>query len=176
VNWYPATVGTIVGPFANGTNPNLAIRNTLGGGTNKALGVVSCATTTSTTTTTLSPSVLTCFVVSQNTTYTDGCNGFVDETAVYTVSLKDQYGLPINAPTTLTFTFEYDYSDIQDTGNTYGTATQDLYILGGSSSGQTTFYPKTYQYCNYSSNCDGSCYTTQTNIHVISNNAGISQC
>jgi hypothetical protein len=122
------------------------------------------------------PGVLTCYTLSINTTYPDGCNGFSDEVQVWTITLKDQYGNPYTASSTLTVTVQYDWNDVQDYGGGSGTSTQDILIYAGNSSGATTFYPMTHQYCNYSSVCDGSCYDQQYNFTIISTPSGIGSC
>jgi len=124
-------------------------------------------------------SVLSCFTYGNNgTQYTTGCNGYADEYTVYTATLRDQYGNPFvnNTGHTITITFSYDYDDVQDIGGSSGTAYADLEIYNGNSSGAYTFYTLTHQYCNYSSVCNGSCYSTQYNITYSSNSDSLSYC
>jgi hypothetical protein len=59
VNWYNWPANITAGPFANGSTPNVQVRNLSGGGTNKSLATVNCATTTTTSTTTLPPTTTT---------------------------------------------------------------------------------------------------------------------
>ena len=128
-----------------------------------------------TTTTTAAAPYVSCYTYGDSITYNASCYySGTDDTLVVTISLKDQYGSPINATSNMTFSFSYDYDDVQDVGGGTGTGTQDLIVYSGNSFGQTTFYPKTYQYCNYSSVCNGSCYYTQYNITLTS--APISAC
>lgn len=117
--------------------------------------------------------VLSGYTLSSSVIYYDGCNGFSNTSEVYTVTLRDQYGNPIAATSNIEFVFSYDYAGIYDVGNDSGTATQILTVYAGSSTGSTTFYTKTYEYCPYSGSCDGSCYSEQTNIFISSNTAGL---
>lgn len=126
----------------------------------------------------LPPGVLSCFSIgSGGTQYTTGCNGYADTYEVFTATLKDQYGNPIANPGgTITITLSYDYNDVQDIGGSTGTAYADILIYNGQSSGAYTFYTYTHQYCNYSSLCDGTCYSTQYNILYYSNSAALARC
>jgi hypothetical protein len=156
------------------TNPNVwtsipngtwyfAVKDSGGGiSVNNMPVVISCGTTT---TTTAAP-VLGCYNISYQLIYTTGCNGFGDTSTLYTISLQDQNGNPYVTPTNLTFQFTYDYNDVQDYGGSSGTGTRDLIVYAGHSSGQIIFYTKQYQYCNYATVCDGSCYITETGEYV----------
>ena len=122
--------------------------------------------------------VLTCFTLSNNTTFPDGCNGTVDQQDVYTVTLKDQSGNPIAAPYTITFEFSYDFANIEDNPlcESSGTAYATLNVNSGNTTGQYTFYTLSHAYCCQSGICDGSCYSYQNNITYLSNSAGLSLC
>jgi hypothetical protein len=122
--------------------------------------------------------VLTCFTLTNNTTFPDGCNGTTDQQTVYTVTLKDQSGNPIAYASNITFEFSYDFGNVEDnpicesSGTAYGTLT----VISGNTTGQLTFYPLTYQYCCQSSICDGSCYSYQNNITYLSNSISLPLC
>jgi hypothetical protein len=143
------------------------------GGTGYISEVVPCGgtspspTPTPTPTHVVNPATLNSYDISYNITYPTGCNGYADETQIYTITLKDQYGNPFNATSNLTFTFSYDYVDNNDYGGSTGSNTRDITILSGHNSGSTTFNTLTYYYCNYSSMCDGTCYGTESNISLI---------
>jgi len=142
-------------------------------------GCAACTTTTTTTTIPPPPPpVLTCFTLSNNTTFPDGCNGTVDQQDVYTVTLKDQYGNPIAAPYTITFEFSYDFANIEDNPlcESSGTAYATLNVNSGNTSGQYTFYTLSHANCCQSGICDGSCYSYQNNVTYLSNSAGLSLC
>ena len=124
------------------------------------------------------PSVLACFTLSSYISYYTGCNGYSNENEDITATLKDQYGNTFvnNTGGTITITLSYDYDDVQDYGGSSGSGFADIVIYNGQSSGTFTFYKKQYQYCNYSSMCDGTCYTQQYNIQYYSNSAGLTAC
>ena len=125
------------------------------------------------------PSTLNCFTYGTSLQYYASCNPmYNDEWLILTATLKDQYGNVINNNTgnTITITFSYDYEDVQDYGGSIGSAYADVLIYNGQSSGNFTFYQKQYQYCNFSSACDGSCFITQYNIQYYSNSAGLGSC
>jgi hypothetical protein len=135
-------------------------------------------TSTSTTTTTIAPSVLTCFTISSNTSFPDGCNGTSNEQQVYTVTLKDQFGNSIAAPYNMTFEFSYDFGNVEDNPicESSGTSTATLNVYSGNTFGQYTFYTFTNINCCQSGICNGSCYSYQNNISYVSNSAGLSLC
>lgn len=144
-------------------------------------GCQACTNFTTTTTTTTPPPpppTLTCFVISSNTTYPDGCGGFSDEVTVYTVTLKDQYGNPIAAPYNISFEFSYDFANIEDNPicESSGTAYVTLTVNSGNSSGQYTFYTFSHSYCCQSGICNGSCYSYQNNVTYLSNSISLPLC
>jgi hypothetical protein len=83
----------------------------------------------------------------------------------FTVTLRDQYGAPINATSNTNFIITYDYNDVQDFGGGYfpGSAIT-LTVTTGNSSGTLRFYDRQYVNCNFSSLCDGSCYNESTGM------------
>jgi hypothetical protein len=169
-NYFLSYGGNTININISGAPTNIA---TMYGG-----GCTACTSTT-TTTTTIPPSrILTCFSLSNNTSYFDGCNGSVDEQQVYTVTLKDQYGSPIAAPYTITFEFSYDFANIEDNPlcESSGTAYATLNVNSGNTTGQYTFYTLSHAYCCESGICNGSCYSYQNNITYLSNSAGLSLC
>jgi hypothetical protein len=118
----------------------------------------------STTTTTISPPVYTSFTTSTTTGAEAGCytGDFYTD---FTVTLRDQYGAPINATSNTNFIITYDYNDVQDFGGGYfpGSAIT-LTVTTGNSSGTLRFYDRQYVNCNFSSLCDGSCYNESTGM------------
>mgnify|MGYP000137237320 CR=1 FL=1 len=120
--------------------------------------------------------VPTCYTVSSQLISYDGCNGSVDTTELVTITLRDQNGNPIAAPSNLTFTFSKDWSSNDDyNGYNSGTSTDNtMTMTAGSATAEMTLYQYTHQYCPYSSSCDGTCYTTETNFTVT--NAPYPQC
>ena len=140
-----------------------AVKDSAGGvSVNNTPITINCGTTT---TTTAAP-VLGCYNISYQLVYTTGCNGFGDITTLYTISLQDQNGNPYVTPTNLTFQFTYNYDDVQDYGGSSGVGTRDLVVYAGHSSGQMGFLTKNYQYCNYATVCDGTCYITEHDEYV----------
>jgi hypothetical protein len=135
-------------------------------------------TSTTSTTTTIAPSVLTCFTISSNTSFPDGCNGTSNEQQVYTVTLKDQYGNPIAAPYNMTFEFSYDFGNVEDNPlcESSGTSTATLNVYSGNTFGQYTFYTFNNINCCQSGICNGSCYSYEFNISYLSNSAGLLLC
>lgn len=122
-----------------------------------------------TTTTTLPPLDSYCYSGSIVTGSNAGC-GFTSDnyqTWKYEVQSYANCDIPRNAPVDLTFWLKYDYTDVQDTGTTGPTET-DLFLTipSGSHSVSYTFNTLLHQNCNFSSLCDGSCYSTITNIRL----------
>jgi len=113
---------------------------------------------------------LTCFSLDYNIFYYDGCNGTSNQTAVYTITLRDQFGNPINATTDLTFTWSYEYANYEDYYycESFGTAYRDAVVYAGTSSTTITFYTRINNYCCYGSYCDGTCYSTEYFENIIS--------
>lgn len=118
-----------------------------------------------------------CYTETIDITYQQGCSGlYFDTVETHTITLKHLDGSPYNAPTDITFTYTYDFYESQDVGSVGPvTYTYDLIISGGTNQGYVVFYPMRYLNCNYSSACDGSCYSTTTNIS-LTNSQGIINC
>jgi hypothetical protein len=118
-----------------------------------------------------------CYTESIETTYQQGCSGsYFDTVETHTVTLKHTDGSPYNAPSDITFTYTYDYLDVQDVGGSGPTTnTYELIITAGTNQGVVVFYPIRFVNCNYSSACDGSCYSTETNI-TLTDSDGLNQC
>jgi len=172
-NWYTAVRDSL--PQTSVQNTAVTINCTTT--TTTAAPTTTTAAPTTTTTTTIAP-VLTCFTISSNTSFPDGCNGTVDQQDVYTVTLKDQFGNSIAAPYNMTFEFSYDFANIEDNPicESSGTAYATLNVNSGNTTGQYTFYTLSHASCCQSGICDGSCYSYQNNISYLSNSAGLSLC
>jgi hypothetical protein len=108
------------------------------------------------------------YSISSNTSYSNGCSGYYQNTTdLYTISLFDIDGNSTVADQLYTFTFLYDSNDVQDYGGGYQTGlSQDVVITSGNHSGSTSFTMKNYVSCNYSNNCDGSCYQEILNLSL----------
>lgn len=109
-----------------------------------------------------------CITVSSQLISYDACNGRFDTVELVTITLKDQNGNAIVAPTDLTFTYSKDWSSNDDYGGyNSGTSTGNtMTIYAGNSTGETTLYQYTNQYCVLSQSCDGTCYGTETNFTI----------
>jgi hypothetical protein len=118
-----------------------------------------------------------CYTETIDITYQQGCSGsYFDTVETHTITLKHLDGSPYNAPIDITFTYTYDYTDIQDFGSSGpDTITYELTIAAGTNQNNVVFFPIRYVNCNYSSVCDGSCYSTETNITLTDDN-GILNC
>ena len=118
-----------------------------------------------------------CYTDTIDITYLQGCSGsYFDTVETHTITLKHLDGAPYNAPTDIKFTFTYDYLEVQDFGGSGPiTNTYELTITAGTNQGNVLFYPIRYINCNYSSACDGSCYSTETNISLTDSD-GIINC
>jgi len=117
-----------------------------------------------------------CYEISSVTTYPDGCNGTVDVQETITISLFDQYGNPFVTPVTVYFGFTNDWNEYQDTGDSSGTATFQLQINPGNSTGQYQYYSFINETCNFSTLCNGTCYATITNVTLVDIPYGLEIC
>lgn len=111
----------------------------------------------------------TCYTLSsQLITYDSNgsCYGQYDTVEQVTLTLRDQYGNAIAAPTNMTFTYSTDYSSYDDyNGFNSGTSTGfTMTIYAGSTQATTTLSQYTHQVCPYSNTCD--CWTAETNFTV----------
>lgn len=106
-----------------------------------------------------------------------GCNG-TDQYQVWTIDLRDQFDVLINTPTTLTFTVSYDTSVTEDVPPFYstGTGSQNITINAGTSSGATTIYTYQVNNCPMSGVCDGTCFTTATNLYISAAPSSLGTC
>ena len=106
-----------------------------------------------------------------------GCNG-TDQYQVWTIDLRDQFDVLINTPTTLTFTVSYDTSVTEDVPPFYstGTGSQNITINAGASSGSTTIFTYVVDFCPMSGVCDGTCFTTATNLYISAAPSSIGTC
>ena len=118
--------------------------------------------------------VLSCYTINIASNYETGCNGGANSYEIWTITLKDQYGNDIAAPSNQTFTVQYDYYNADDYSPSSGTATADIVVTTGNSSASYRFDTFVRQYCTFSNACDGTCYTSLTNLYIIS--APLNQC
>jgi gliding motility-associated-like protein len=119
---------------------------------------------------------LLCYSLDITTQYYPGCNGYTDTFELWTISLVDQFGNAYYTPTTLTFEVQYDYFEQDDVppyqiNDTY---TVNLNVNAGQYQGFQQFGTYTYRNCAMSGVCNGSCYSTISNIQLISAPNGIS--
>jgi len=117
-------------------------------------------------TSTPAPPVLTSYKVTEVGGADAGCytGDFYTD---FTITLLDQYGNSINATSNQNFIITYNYNDVQDVGGGYfPDSTINLAVTTGNFSATQRFYTKQYQYCNYSSVCNGSCYSESTGMYV----------
>ena len=112
--------------------------------------------------------VLSCYTLNVATGYETGCNGNSITYETWTITLKDQYGNNIVAPSNQTFTVSYDYVFQDDYQPVYDTYLQDIVVTTGNSSASWRFDTYVPQYCTYSSMCDGSCYISLSNLALVS--------
>ena len=108
--------------------------------------------------------------------YTDSttCPGYTDTFETITITIKDQYGNPINVGSNLTFTYQYDYAYNYDYDSGSGTSTGNTVTV---TTGHSTavVYLNTYinQRCLPSDMC-GGCYDAQNNFAIT--DAPLSPC
>lgn len=118
---------------------------------------------------------LLCYSLDIVTTYPPGCGSYSDELETWTISLVDQFGNAYITPTNLTFQVQYDYYWQDDVPPYTESSTQtiNMVVLAGSYQTSYGFYRHSYFNCSMSSTCDGSCYSTISNINLISSPSGI---
>lgn len=119
---------------------------------------------------------LLCYNLTITTQYYPACNGFTDVLETWTISLVDQFGNAYYTPTNVTFQVQYDYFE-QDDVEPYQintTLIADITVNAGQYQGFNQFGIALYRYCAMSATCDGSCYSSSSNITLISGPAGIS--
>ena len=120
------------------------------------------------------------FLLCYNLTITNnsypGCNSYTDTFETWTISLIDQFGNAYYTPTTLTFEVQYDYYEQEDIPpyTINDTLITNLNVNAGQYQGFGQFGTYTYRNCAMSGICDGSCYSTSTNVQLISAPLGIS--
>jgi len=119
---------------------------------------------------------LACFSLDITTQYYQGCSpSYTDEFELWTISLIDQFGNYYTTPTTQTFEIQYDYFEQEDVDpyQTSSTNYTNITINAGQSSSFTSFGIYTSRNCAMSSVCNGSCYSTISNIQIISAPSGV---
>ena len=83
--------------------------------------------------------------------------------------MLDQFGNPISLGYDVDFEVKFLLNDVQDVGGGYYPDTiTNVRIFAGFPNGTRRFYDKEYLYCNFSSLCDGSCYSESTGMYVFS--------
>ena len=135
----------------------------------------STSTTSTTTSAPLPPLDTYCYSGSIVTGSEAGCGFTSDNYETWKFEVQDyaNCAIPRNAPVDLVFLLKYDYTDVQDTGTTGPTETDlVLTIPSGSHSVTYTFNTLLHANCNYSGLCDGSCYSTITNIRLVASTLG----
>ena len=104
-----------------------------------------------------------------------GCGLTSDFYQDWTFEIQDYSNctIPKNAPSPITFVMKYDYTLVQDVGSEGPTEeTLVLIIPSGSHEISYRFDTLNHQFCNFSGLCDGSCYSTITNIRLFASTLG----
>jgi hypothetical protein len=127
---------------------------------------------------TIQPQVLpylTCYNVTTIENYEIDCQGGYNHFQVWKISLVDQYGNAYVADQDYNFGITFDYywqSDVSPYSES-GTSGVNISIVAGQWQGFAQFTIYAIETCPYSSVCDGSCYTTNSNITLTSAPIGI---
>lgn len=118
---------------------------------------------------------LACYNVTTLDNYEINCQGGYNHFQVWKISLVDQYGNAYVADQDYNFGITFDYywqSDVYPYTES-GTNTTTISIVAGQWQGFAQFTVYAVETCPYSSVCDGSCYTTNSNINLTSAPIGI---
>lgn len=88
----------------------------------------------------------------------------------WAISLVDQFGNAYITPVTLNFGVSYDYIYQTDIPPYYetGTTNTNISVLAGSYQGFGQYIQYAVEACPFSSSCDGSCYTSISNVTLTS--------
>jgi len=103
------------------------------------------------------------------------CQGNYNSFETWKISLVDQYGNAYIADQNYYFDIGYDYTYQTDIPPYYesGSNITTVAILEGQWQGFASFTIYAVETCPYSSACDGSCFSTNTNITELTNTTGV---